>query len=727
MFTETTPFVRLNHSEKIDIPVTGAARLATRFSRALSAYKNNDWMRCLILALVGILVRFPALQGERIWDDHYLACDNPFIKSPFLALEAFRHYLFLDSFSIHYRPVQNISYMADYFFWNTNEFGFHLTNVLLHVGGGLVLFFLLRRLLLSFYFRQMPQTRRLLALKKLPWISHVAFLIALVWTVHPVHSAAIDYISGRADSLAFLFASAGWLIFLRGRETECAIMRAPFFICAMAFGLFALCSREIAFVWIALFAAHTLFIDRTMNWRARICAVLCCVLLIGAYVGLRQLPGARPVVPLSNDWSISMRVSLMARALGDYGRLVIFPANLHMERTVVDPGAYRSNQEWRNTVGVEYLSIFGLLVLASFIFASAKPGPSRLIRIFGAGWFFAGYLPISNVVQLNATVAEHWLYLPSVGFLIFAAGCLMDLPKRYSTLVISVIILASAALSVRSYVRSTDWVTAETFYRRTMAAGGTSARTGLNLGQIYANRGELAKAEQIFRRVLELVPDYPIAQNNLASLLAREGKNKEAEALFAILEKNSMKTRNEFPCTWMGALNLARMRHNAKDDVSAIVILDRAQTYFPEVWELIRMKSEILREKKGPDAALRLVENFARTNWWHHGAALALGRLYAQRGDVRLADEALRRASRLDIHDTEALRLIVQMRLRENKFEEARRIQQRAIARQPDQPSQYVLLSDILEKMGREDEARSTLAQAARLRALVRSSTPQSL
>src|SRR6266849_2988924 len=32
-----------------------------------------------------------------------------------------------------------------------------------------------------------------------------AFLISAIWMVHPVHSAAIDYISGRADSLAFLF------------------------------------------------------------------------------------------------------------------------------------------------------------------------------------------------------------------------------------------------------------------------------------------------------------------------------------------------------------------------------------------------------------------------------------------------------------------------------------------------------------------------------------------
>lgn len=180
-----------------------------------------------------------------------------------------------------------------------------------------------------------------------------------------------------------------------------------------------------------------------------------------------------------------------------------------------------------------------------------------------------------------------------------------------------------------------------------------------------------------------------------------------------------MKERSEYPQSWIGALNLAGMRHNAKDNTEALAIIDRVQVYFPEVWELIRMKSEILRETKGPDEALRLVEKFAATNWWHQGAALALGRLYAQRGDADLAEQALRRASWLDLHDTEAISLIVQMRLRQNKLADAFRLQRRAVSRQPDEPRQYTLLSDILERMGRRDEAQAALAEAARLRELV--------
>jgi predicted Zn-dependent protease len=62
---------------------------------------------------------------------------------------------------------------------------------------------------------------------------------------------------------------------------------------------------------------------------------------------------------------------------------------------------------------------------------------------------------------------------------------------------------------------------------------------------------------------------------------------------------------------------------------------------------------------------------------------------------------------------------MVEIRLRANKLDDAFQIQRRAVARQPDQPSQYVLLSDILEKMGRNAEARAELVKASNLRSLV--------
>lgn len=81
-----------------------------------------------------------------------------------------------------------------------------------------------------------------------------------------------------------------------------------------------------------------------------------------------------------------------------------------------------------------------------------------------------------------------------------------------------------------------------------------------------------------------------------------------------------------------------------------------------------------------------------------------------------------RHASWLDVHDAEALNLLASIKLRQNRLDDAYRTQRRAVARQPDQPRQYVLLSNILEKMGRPGEAKLAHAEVTRLEGIARSS-----
>jgi protein O-mannosyl-transferase len=609
--------------------------------------------------------------------------------------------------------VQTISYVFDYLIWNTETYGYHLSNVLWHVGSGVLLYFLLTRLLPSLAQRwQEDATRRSAVL------STLAFLLSLLWVVHPVHSAAIDYISGRADSLAFFFACGGWLLYLRARETPQPLLRRGFYGLAIVSALLAFCSRESACMWMLVFFIYLFYFDKKIGGRAKLAVLTACLAVVALYAGLRQLPLRHSDSVPSAGSSMPVRATLMLRALGDYGRLMIYPTNLHMERTVFDPASSLSREGWRNSIKVEYLSIGGIAMLAVFLFGVCRKGGGQPVRIFGAAWFLVTYLPISNLFTLNATVAEHWLYLPSVGFLIFFGGVFFDLPTRYRQSAIALASIAVLGLSVRSFIRSSDWVDPETFFRRTFAAGGSSSRIGLNLAVIYAKQGEHAKAETLLRKVLQVSPDYPLARNNLATALSHQGKIKEAEAMFADASKSAPSDRNEYPRTWDAALNLARLQHKENDDAAALVVLERTRTDYPGTWDVISLEAEILRETQGPDAALRIVEDFARDRWWHFGASLALGRIYTEKGDIVRAEAAFRNASWLDVHDAEALNLIALMDMRQNRFDDAYKIQRRAVARRPDEPRQYLLLSEILEKMNRTSEAREALAQISRLQAI---------
>jgi protein O-mannosyl-transferase len=681
---------------------------------ALRSAFGKSWLLCVVILILGVAVRSPALQGERIWDDSYLAGENPLMKSPVFVAEVFRHFLFLDSFSTHYRPVQTLSYMVDYYFWSDSFYGFHLSSVLWHAGSGVLLFLLLRKLLATCAVRDssLDQNRS-------SWHKAAAFFIALLWSVHPVHSAAVDYVAGRADSLSFFFACAGWLLFLFGRERQSKPMRVALFTAAVLSGLLALCAREIAGIWLLLFLLHLFCFDRRATGRLKLVCIVACVALVGTYAGLRHLPQDRTDPPPSTGSSAPVRGVLMLRALGDYGRLMLYPSNLHMDRSVLDAANFGSRQSWRQSVRSEYLSIAGLAVLTAFALGSWRRGEGRSLRIFGAVWFFLGYLPISNLIELNATVAEHWLYLPSVGFLIFLAGCVRDLPKHYQSATVGLAVLAVLGLGARSVVRSTDWVSEQRFYERTLASGGSTVRVAVNLAQIYARDRKFAKAEMMYRKVLVLAPDYPFARNGLGEVLYQQGKKEEGQAQLAASANASPEARKDYPRTWLASLSLATVKRDQHDLPGAMAVLEQAHRDYPRAWEIISLASELKRETSGADDAVGMVADFARANWWHRRAWMALGQLYADKGDVALARDALVHASRLDVHDVEALNLITFLDLNQNHLDEACETQRRAVARQPDQPRQYVMLSKILEKMGRTDEAQINAAAAQRLTALV--------
>jgi tetratricopeptide (TPR) repeat protein len=331
------------------------------------------------------------------------------------------------------------------------------------------------------------------------------------------------------------------------------------------------------------------------------------------------------------------------------------------------------------------------------------------------------FLPISNLFELNATVAEHWLYLPSVGFLLFVMGCGLELPARGRRFFLATACVAVAGLSARSVVRSGDWLSPEIFYRHSLRSGAAKTRMALNLGQIYVARLDYAKAEPLLRKVTEMSPDYPMGHNALGHLLYRQGKLKEAEEAFARATKLAEDSRREEPRTWIAALNVASMRYSQRDVPGALAILEKARADYPGTWALISLESEMLRETNASDVALPFVKEFAEANWWHASAFLALGQLYSEKGDFKEAEAAFWHASRLDVHDAESLNRIALIQVRQNRLEDACKIQKRAISRQPDQPRQYLLLSDILEKMGRKDEARAALAQVHLLQAIAKS------
>src|SRR6185369_7514920 len=128
-----------------------------------------------------------------------------------------------------FRPLFILSYIVDSRIWHDRPFGFHLTNILLHALSSLLVFKLGLRL---FQDSKLPAK----SLKAATGAAAVLFL------VHPSHTEAVTWISGRADLLATLFCLAAlW--------SYCAYVNArriAYMVLALGLGAVALLAKESA-------------------------------------------------------------------------------------------------------------------------------------------------------------------------------------------------------------------------------------------------------------------------------------------------------------------------------------------------------------------------------------------------------------------------------------------------------------------------------------------------
>jgi tetratricopeptide (TPR) repeat protein len=378
-----------------------------------------------------------------------------------------------------------------------------------------------------------------------------------------------------------------------------------------------------------------------------------------------------------------------------------------------------------NQAELNALAVAGGALLAAFAYGCRRRGRGRGLRILGASWFILAILPVSNLVELNATAAEHWLYLPSVGFLLFVAGCVAELSRRPQRLALGLACLAVLLASGRGFVRSQDWADPENFYRGTLAAGGNSVRLRTNLAQIFWSRGDREAAKNYYREMLTATPDYPPARTALAQVLVSEGETAEAEKLLCAGIDVAEKSNGVYPRTWSLALSLARLQQTRGDLPAALETLRRIPTGPGPAWEVLDLEAELLEDLKGPRAALPQVEEFVESHWWHHDALLAVGRLYGETGQIDRSVEFLLRASNVDVWETDALNLLVTVLARQNRVAEACAVEQRAIGRRPDVPQQYFVLSQLLQRGGHAEEARAALAEFDRLRAIADGASPK--
>ena len=478
--------------------------------------------------VIGLLLiaHIPVFRAGFVWDDTALVLRDPLIRSWRLIPEGFQHFLFLDATASNfYRPLQRLTYAMEYWAFVFNPTPYHVTNVLLHATAAVALFIFALAFLRLY---GCAENRRFI----------VASISTAAWTLHPVHSAVVDYVAGRADSLAAIFGFIGLYFAIRGLGVEGRAGWKFHALSAIALLASAL-SKESGLIFAALWIALLL---QRKSWQALVPAGIAVAFLFTIYFTLRIQAGDAQVPQLTPAAPLLVRPIIAARAVAEYGGLLIAPTNLRMDRDVEShPWGFSEPSmaatSWRELQTVTGVAVFATLMI--WLVRVRKRDPATFTLLLLA---MISYAPVCGLFALNATVAEHWIYVPSAFFMIALVHQLAQLTSRRSDrLVWKFAMIASlwiAFLSVRTFLRAQDWKDQRTFLERSIATGSDSTRMLINLGALEMSDGHLDRAESLLQRALAKEPGQPFALLNLAGTALKKNDLTTARNLIEQARKN---------------------------------------------------------------------------------------------------------------------------------------------------------------------------------------------
>lgn len=603
------------------------------------------------LLLLIFAAHAPALRAGFVWDDTALVLRDPLIRSWRLIPEGFQHFLFVDATpSNFYRPLQRLTYTAEYWAFAFAASPYHFDNILLHSAAAIA-FFVFAVAFFRAYEAGSPN--RLHAPVRLgptegnpPCANErkalgLAGIASLAWALHPVHSGVVDYVAGRADSLAALFGFTGLYFVVRALRFDRGVAWKWYAVSGGALLASAL-SKESGLVFSAV---AIILIVLAKEWRTLPAFGITLVFVVTVYATLRNQVWPVEVPKLSAPAPPLVRPIIAARALAEYAGLVIAPVDLHMERDVENhPWGYNPTSvtagAWRELQTLAGIVICGVLLW--WMWRAWKRQPAIFALLACAG---ASYLPVCGIFSLNANIAEHWIYVP-LAFLLLAitlqAAVLIDRNQVARSWTLALAALWISFLGVRTFYRAQDWKDARTFFTRTIAAGGDSARMLINLGGVELSEGHLERAETLLQRALTKSSDQPFALLNLAAVALKRDDLKTAHSFLERAQKNPVSAGEAEEMLAMveqkenGQINLLRLRLASRTD--------------PPSWPIMRRYLAGLAVTGQLPKAVAELQILLKTEWYRAESWQLLGQYLARVGENGKAAKALAQARAFDVH-----------------------------------------------------------------------------
>ena len=365
--------------------------------------RNTLFIFCsgLTILLLTAACYFPSLSGPFIFDD--IPNLSPIGEFGGIhSWETFKQYVFSGGAGPLGRPVSLASFALNAQDWPASPYPFKVTNLILHLFNGALLYLLATQLLSGLQGKTPARKMALVAMA--------------IWLLHPLLVSTTAFVVQRMTQLSAMFVLLGLIGYLHGRTLLPSKPRQAWLwiIGSMGSGgALAILSKETG-VLLPLFALcieMSVFSADRKTPRKRLLWLLCLPVFMLLVYMASLLPGIENTY-LARDFTLTERLLTQPRILLDYLSNTLYPQ-------MRGSGIYHDDYPISAGILSPLTTLFSLLTLCALLASACafrKKFPLFALAVF---WFLAGHFLESSIIPLELYY-EHRNYLPIMGIAILA-------------------------------------------------------------------------------------------------------------------------------------------------------------------------------------------------------------------------------------------------------------------------------------------------------------------
>jgi tetratricopeptide (TPR) repeat protein len=460
----------------------------TRAPQPPSTPRSAVWWRVAVIVIAGVIAYTNSLSGPFIFDDDATLVENRSIRS----VQSTGVFFPEREMPTAGRPIVNLSFAINYAVGGVNVRGYHIGNLALHLLCAGVLFGLVYRTV------GIAGGDRAL---------DIAFAVALIWTLHPLNTEVVDYITQRTESMMALF----YLLTLYAS----AVNRPVLAIASCALGMACKESMVTAPVMVALYDRVFVFesVKKAIRARWPLYAGLTATWIVLAAVNWSgsRIHSAGFTTGVS-VWTYLLNQSVM---IVRYLRLAVWPRSLVLAYGTPLP------------IGLGEALPYALIVIALLALTLCALWRRPTLGFLGA-WFFITLAPTTSFVPIATEVgAERRMYLALAAIITLVVVTVAPLLRRQAAAaLLAVVCLALAAGTIfRNREYQSSLAMAETVLDR-WPTPFAHAMVGTELAK-------LGRHDEAIAQLRQGADWYPKAGYHLGGELFNQGKHEEAYARLA--------------------------------------------------------------------------------------------------------------------------------------------------------------------------------------------------